>query len=73
MRPYVTINQALGIKAAKLFRSQERKNPFTWLTGQLMRLLPGRLIEFFIHRATKRINHAASSITLEDYPTTLSK
>lgn len=73
MRPYINQNQALGIRAAKLFRSQEKKNPITWLIGKLMNILPGRLIEFFINRATKRINIAANSIVLKDYATLLYK
>jgi hypothetical protein len=67
MRPYIHLNQELGVRAAKLFRSQEKKNPLTWLMGKAMNFLPGRVIEFFIQRATKRINQAANSIALKDY------
>ncbi len=67
MRPYITLNQELGMKAAKLFRSKEKSNPLSWLIEKLMNLLPGRLVEFFINRATKRINRAANSIVLKDY------
>lgn len=71
MRPYIKINQELGIRAAKLFRSQEKRNPVTWLIGKLMHILPGRLVEFFINRATKRINQAANYIVLKNYPSLL--
>jgi 2-polyprenyl-6-methoxyphenol hydroxylase-like FAD-dependent oxidoreductase len=67
MRPYVSANQELGIRAGKLFRAQEKKNPLSWLIAKTMMLLPGRLVEFFITRTTKRINKAANSITLKDY------
>lgn len=71
MRPYIVINQALGTRAAKLFRSQEKRNPLTWLIGKLMNILPGRLLEFFINRGTKRISQAANSIVLKDYDSLL--
>jgi hypothetical protein len=32
-----------------------------------MRISPGRLIEFFINRSTRRIHQAANSIALKDY------
>ena len=67
MRPYIKLNQELGTKAAKLFRSQEKKTLLAWLFGMIMQFLPGRFIEFFINRATKRINRAANSIVLKDY------
>lgn len=71
MRPYIHINQALGMRGAKIFRSQEKKNPLTWLIGKLMKLMPGRLVEFFIKNATKRINKAANSIVIKDYASLL--
>jgi len=64
---FIKINQALGIKAAKFFRSQEKKNLFAWLIGKIMNVAPGRMIEFFINRITKRIHQAANSIILKDY------
>ena len=67
IRPYIKLNQQLGIKAAKLFKSQEKKNPLTWLIGKMIPLLPGRFVEFFINRASQRINRAANSIILKDY------
>ena len=67
MRPYINLNQRLGAKAANLFRSQEKKNLFTWLIGKLITIVPGKLITFFINRATRRIQHAANAIKLKDY------
>ena len=68
MRPFVLLNQALGIKSANLMRSDGKKNLFTWLLEQFMRIAPGRMIEFFINRSTRRIHQAANAITLKDYP-----
>jgi len=67
MRPYVDINQALGIRAAKLFNSQKQNKLLGWLIKKLMVILPGYIIEFFIHGATKRIHKAANSIVLKRY------
>jgi 2-polyprenyl-6-methoxyphenol hydroxylase-like FAD-dependent oxidoreductase len=67
IRPYININQELGLQSANLFKSQEKKNPLTWLIGKLLSFAPGRLIEFFINRATARIHKAANSITLKNY------
>jgi 2-polyprenyl-6-methoxyphenol hydroxylase-like FAD-dependent oxidoreductase len=71
MRPFVAINQALGIKSANLMRSKENKNVFMWLLEQIMRLAPGRMIQFFINRSTRRIHEAANAITLRDYSPSL--
>jgi 2-polyprenyl-6-methoxyphenol hydroxylase-like FAD-dependent oxidoreductase len=71
MRPFVAINQALGIKSANLMRSKENKNVFMWLLEQIMRLAPGRMIQFFINRSTRRIHEAANAITLKDYSPSL--
>jgi 2-polyprenyl-6-methoxyphenol hydroxylase-like FAD-dependent oxidoreductase len=67
MRPFVMLNQALGIKSANLMRSKEDKNAFTWLLGQIMRIAPGRMIEFFINRSTQRIHQAANALALKNY------
>jgi 2-polyprenyl-6-methoxyphenol hydroxylase-like FAD-dependent oxidoreductase len=67
MRPFVMLNQELGLKAAKLMKSNERKNLFMWLLDQMMRMAPGRMIEFFINRSTRRIHQAANAIALKDY------
>lgn len=32
-----------------------------------MQIAPGRMTEFFINRATRRIQHAANANTLKDY------
>ena len=67
MRPFVMLNQELGLKAANLMKSKERKNLFMWLLDQMMRIGPGRMIEFFINRSTRRIHQAANAIALKDY------
>jgi 2-polyprenyl-6-methoxyphenol hydroxylase-like FAD-dependent oxidoreductase len=63
MRPFVALNQALGLKSANLMRSKEQKNVMTWLLEQIMRIAPG----LFINRSTQRIHQAANAITLKDY------
>jgi 2-polyprenyl-6-methoxyphenol hydroxylase-like FAD-dependent oxidoreductase len=63
MRPFVALNQELAVRSAKLMRPKE-KHVFTWLLEQIMRIAPGRMIEFFIDRSTRRIQHAANAITL---------
>jgi 2-polyprenyl-6-methoxyphenol hydroxylase-like FAD-dependent oxidoreductase len=67
MRPFVTLNQALGIKSANLMKSKEKKNVLMWLLEPVLRIAPGRMIEFFINRSTRRIHQAANAITLKDY------
>jgi len=65
MRPFVAINQALGLKSANLMRSKENKNMMTWLLKQILRIAPS----LFINRSTQRIHQAANAITLKDYST----
>jgi 2-polyprenyl-6-methoxyphenol hydroxylase-like FAD-dependent oxidoreductase len=67
MRPFVTANQALGLKSAKLMRSGERNSLAEWLVKHLMRIMPGRATEWIINRSTKRIREAANAIRLKDY------
>jgi 2-polyprenyl-6-methoxyphenol hydroxylase-like FAD-dependent oxidoreductase len=67
MRPFVKINQALGIKAASLMRSKDKKTIAGWLLERTMQIVPGRLVEFIINRSTRRITQAANAITLKDY------
>jgi 2-polyprenyl-6-methoxyphenol hydroxylase-like FAD-dependent oxidoreductase len=67
MRPFVKINQALGVKSAKLMRSNEKKTISGWLLEQTMRIVPGRMVEFIINRSTQRITRAANAIALKDY------
>jgi 2-polyprenyl-6-methoxyphenol hydroxylase-like FAD-dependent oxidoreductase len=69
MRPFVMLNQALGIRSANLMKSKQKTDPFAWLLEQLMRIAPGRMIQFFIDRSTRRIHQAANAITLKDYST----
>jgi 2-polyprenyl-6-methoxyphenol hydroxylase-like FAD-dependent oxidoreductase len=67
MRPFVEANQALGLKSAKLMSSGERQSVGGWLLKQLMRIVPGRMTQWIIHRSTERITRAASAIRLKDY------
>src|SRR5262245_9269947 len=67
MRAFVGLNQALGVRSAKLMRSGESKSVAAWLLAQLMRMAPGRMVEFFVNRGTARIQQAANAITLKDY------
>ena len=67
MRPFVTLNQELGLKAANLMKSKERKNLVTRLLDQIMHIAPGRMIEFFINCSTRRIHQAANAIALKSY------
>src|SRR5262245_26137517 len=67
LRPFVLLNQELGLKAANLMKSKQRKNLLMWLLDQMMRIAPGRMIEFFINRSTRRIHQAANAIILKDY------
>ena len=67
MHPFVALNQELGLKAANLMKSKQRKNLIMWLLDQMMRIAPGRMIEFFINRSTRRIHEAANAIALKDY------
>jgi 2-polyprenyl-6-methoxyphenol hydroxylase-like FAD-dependent oxidoreductase len=67
LRPFVLINQALGMKSASLMKSKKSRNPFAWLLGRMLQIVPGRMLEFFINRSTRRIHEAANAITLKDY------
>jgi len=67
MRPFVMVNQALGIRSANLMKSKQKTNPAAWLLEWLMRTAPGGMIQFFINRSTRRIHEAANAITLKDY------
>ena len=67
MRPFVMLNQALGIRSANLMKSKDKRNVFGWLLEQLMQIAPGRVLEFIINRSTRRIHQAANAITLKDY------
>jgi 2-polyprenyl-6-methoxyphenol hydroxylase-like FAD-dependent oxidoreductase len=67
LRSYVMLNQELGLKSASLMKSKESKNVFMRLLEQLLRIAPGRMLEFFINRSSRRIHEAANAITLKDY------
>lgn len=67
LRPFVLINQQLGITAAKIMRSKEKNNFLTLLFQQLMRVAPGYLIKWILDLSTRRIKTAANSIVLKDY------
>lgn len=67
LRPFITANQALGLKSAKLMRSGEKGSLAGSLVKLLMRLMPGRITEWIIRRSTERITQAANAIQLKDY------
>jgi 2-polyprenyl-6-methoxyphenol hydroxylase-like FAD-dependent oxidoreductase len=67
MRPFVMINQELGIRSANLMKSKQKTNVSAWLLERLMQIAPGGVIQFFINRSTRRIHQAANAITLKDY------
>jgi 2-polyprenyl-6-methoxyphenol hydroxylase-like FAD-dependent oxidoreductase len=68
MRPFVALNQELGVRSASLMTSKG-KSVSAWLLEQIMRVAPGQMVQFFIDRSTRRIQHAANAITLKDYAT----
>lgn len=71
LRPFVKINQALGLKVANMMKSQENNNFFSRLLSQMTRILPGRItglvMQFFIFLSARRVNQAANSIILREY------
>jgi 2-polyprenyl-6-methoxyphenol hydroxylase-like FAD-dependent oxidoreductase len=67
IRPFVEANQALGLKSSKRMLSGENKSVSGWLLKQLMRILPGPVLEWIINRSTERITKAANAISLKDY------
>jgi len=58
MRPFIAVNQALGIQSAQFMTQDPASAP-----GELS----GREIESVIDRSTDRIADAANGITLKDY------
>lgn len=71
IRSFVNINQALGIRGAKLFKLQEKKNLFTSIVIKLINMLPGQMLEFISYLSTKNVHRAANSIVLKDYESLL--
>ena len=59
------LNRELGLKAANLMKSKERKNLFMWPLDRMMRIASGRMIEFFINCSTRRMRQAANAIALK--------
>jgi 2-polyprenyl-6-methoxyphenol hydroxylase-like FAD-dependent oxidoreductase len=58
MRPFITVNQQLGIESARFMTSKpEETSPE----------LSGEMVESVIDRSTQRISHAANAIALKDY------
>ena len=47
MRPFVTLNQALGLKSANLMRSKEQRSVSAWLIEKMMQLAPGPMVRIF--------------------------
>jgi len=58
MRPFIAVNQALGIQSAQFMTQDPASAPVE---------LSGREIEAVIDRSTHRIADAANAITLKDY------
>jgi 2-polyprenyl-6-methoxyphenol hydroxylase-like FAD-dependent oxidoreductase len=68
MRPFVAANQALALtQIRKVDEVRERKSVVGWLLKQLMRIVPGRIMEWIINRSPERITQAANAIRLKDY------
>ena len=67
MKPFVKLNQELGITAAKTMKSQEKKGLLSWLLKPLIRFVPGHLIKLIINLSTRRIHRVANAIVLKDY------
>jgi 2-polyprenyl-6-methoxyphenol hydroxylase-like FAD-dependent oxidoreductase len=70
LRPFILRNQALAIHAAKLMRSKASGGLAGWLAEKALSLLPARWIQWFTHRACRRIHRVANSISLKDYTAT---
>lgn len=66
-RPFVLLNQEIGIKSAKLMQTREKGGIFIWLHELIMKIAPGRWVKFFTDRAKQRISKAANSITIKNY------
>jgi 2-polyprenyl-6-methoxyphenol hydroxylase-like FAD-dependent oxidoreductase len=67
LRPFVSANQALGLRSAKLMRSGDSSSVGGWVLKRLMQWMPGPVTEWIINRSTERIRLAANSIQLKDY------
>jgi len=57
----------VGSTCGRMMRSKEQRNLSTWLLEKMMQIAPGRMVEFFINRSTRRIHQAANAINLKDY------
>jgi len=67
LRSFAESNQALGTTAANLMKSQQGNRFLMRIIMLFMRIMPGRLIKFFINLSSRRINRVANSISLKDY------
>jgi 2-polyprenyl-6-methoxyphenol hydroxylase-like FAD-dependent oxidoreductase len=67
MSSFIKCNQAIGIRSAKIFRSHATNRPMAWLHEQLMRFMPGRLVQWITSTTKRRIARAANAIILKDY------
>lgn len=71
LRPFVKVNQKLGVRVANMMKAQENNNFFSRALKQITRIIPGRLtgflIQFFIYLSARRVSQAANAITLKDY------
>lgn len=69
MGPYVELNQAVGVRSAKLIKGEQNKNIFSLFLKLLTYLMPGSLLKWVLTHTTKRIAKAANAILLKDYYT----
>lgn len=67
MHSFIKCNQAIGIRSAKIFRVHANNSPVAWLREQLMRFIPGRIIQWITSTTNQRIARAANAIVLKDY------
>lgn len=67
MRPFIKLNQALGLRASERMKAHERNDLLSNVLQFLMKVMPGQLAKFFINRSTRQINQAANAINLNNY------
>lgn len=70
MKPFIETNQRLGQQASDRMTSQG--SVLSGLTGKVMQAVlnyaPGKLVQWMINLSSKRIQRAARSIEIKDYP-----
>jgi 2-polyprenyl-6-methoxyphenol hydroxylase-like FAD-dependent oxidoreductase len=70
MKPFIETNQLLGQQASD--RMTGEGSVVSGLVGKVMQAIlsyaPGKLVQWMINLSSKRIQRAASSIEIRDYP-----